>query len=129
MPKIEIIPVRFNLDKEDDRKLFEEVQKHSSSGKRNEFLKQVLYDYLMKGGTTAVRAKPALKKQLKEKLGDPVKLHAAELLELEHPLSSTSEGGLEPVAATYEGAQASGEHETPAEASSEAAGLAASFVQ
>lgn len=47
MPNIEIISLRFNLDKEDDRKLFKALQERSGSGKRNEFIKQILFTYVM----------------------------------------------------------------------------------
>ncbi len=42
MANIEIISVRFNLAKDDDRRLFEALQKRSDPGKRNEFIKQAL---------------------------------------------------------------------------------------
>ena len=40
MPNIEIISLRFNLDKDNDRRLFQVLQERSDSGKRNEFLKK-----------------------------------------------------------------------------------------
>ena len=42
MPIIEMILVRFNLDKEDDRKAFELLRKHSAPRKRNAFIKKAL---------------------------------------------------------------------------------------
>ncbi len=42
MPNIEIISLRFNLDKDEDRGLFELLQKRCDPGKRNEFLKHAL---------------------------------------------------------------------------------------
>ena len=57
MPNIEIILVRFNLDKEDDRRLFELLQKRSMPRKRNEFLKKVLLKYMTEeaGGKSVAR--------------------------------------------------------------------------
>ncbi len=44
MPNIEIISIRLNLDKDDDRKLFEQLRKQlrKVDGSRNEFLKHLL---------------------------------------------------------------------------------------
>ncbi len=50
MANIEIISVRFNLAKEDDHRLFEELQKRADPGKRNEFIKQVLLECLTNSG-------------------------------------------------------------------------------
>ncbi len=49
--------VRFNLDKEDDRRLFELLQKRSMPRKRNEFLKKVLLKYMTEeaGGKSGAR--------------------------------------------------------------------------
>ena len=57
MPNIQIILVRFNLDREDDRRLFELLQKRSMPRKRNEFLKKVLLKGMMEeaGGKSVVR--------------------------------------------------------------------------
>ncbi len=42
MPNIEMILVRFNLDKEDDRKAFELLRRHAAPRKRTAFLKKAL---------------------------------------------------------------------------------------
>ena len=57
MPNIEIILVRFNLDKEDDCRLFELLQKRSMPRKRNEFLKKALLKCMMEeaGGKSVAR--------------------------------------------------------------------------
>jgi hypothetical protein len=66
MPNIEIISLRFNLNRNNDRKLFEALQERADSGKRNEFLKQVLFDCIVEDspeGNSAVRPS---KKQARE---------------------------------------------------------------
>lgn len=69
--------VRFNLDKENDGKLFEELNKRTDSGKRNEFVKQVLFDCLVNGGKGIAPAlNTGAKKQQKMKAVPPVKLPA-----------------------------------------------------
>ena len=50
MPTIEIISLRLNLDKADDRLLFETIGERADAGKRNEFLKQALLEYLTAKG-------------------------------------------------------------------------------
>ena len=49
MPKIEIVSLRLNLDKDEDRRLWESLQSKSEPGKRNEFLKQSLLRCLSEG--------------------------------------------------------------------------------
>lgn len=129
MPTIEIISVRFNLDKENDRKLFEEVQKNVPDGKRNEFLKELLYDRFMKTGAIAGKAKPTAKKQLKNAPEASAKERAAEPPIQELPLSATPEGSSQPAAADNVTEQTLDEGKTPAETSSDGAGLARSFMQ
>jgi hypothetical protein len=48
MPTIEVIYLRFNLDKDDDRRLFEALKARTSSGKRNEYIKKLLLDCLVR---------------------------------------------------------------------------------
>ena len=129
MPTIEIMSVRFNLDKEEDSKLFEELAKHVPAGKKNEFLKQLLYDHFMKNGTVAVKAKTVPKKQAKVEAGVPEKVFTAAQPEKEHPPSPAAEAGSEPAPAATEGRSSLDEHQPPAETSSEASSLAATFVQ
>ena len=61
MPKIEIVSLRFNLDKEDDHKLFALLQYRAPSGKRSELIKQIVNSALREsaggGKSTARRAK------------------------------------------------------------------------
>ena len=61
MPNIEIISIRFNLGKDNDRRLFQILQERPDSGKRNEFLKQVLSDCLLKERPDAKQALSLLK--------------------------------------------------------------------
>ncbi len=49
MPNIEVIYLRFNLDKNDDRRLFEALKARTSGGKRNEYIKKLLLDCLVRG--------------------------------------------------------------------------------
>jgi len=72
MPNIEIILVRFNLDKEDDRRLFELLQKRSMPRKRNEFLKKVLLKRMIEeteGKSVARRTKKQPKGELEAETG------------------------------------------------------------
>ncbi len=64
MPNIEMILVRFNLDKEDDRKVFELLQKHSAPRKRNAFLKKAL----LQGLAIELGQKPAAQLTRKAKM-------------------------------------------------------------
>ncbi len=61
MPKIEIVSIRFNLDKEHDNTLFALLQKRAPARKRNEFIKQLVSSALQEnaagGKGTARRAK------------------------------------------------------------------------
>jgi hypothetical protein len=64
MPNIEMILVRFNLDKEDDRRLFELLRKRCAPRKRNEFLKKALLQCLTEETGEKPGARP-IKKQSK----------------------------------------------------------------
>ena len=61
MPKIEIVSLRFNLDKEEDNNLFLMLQKRAPSGKRSEFIKKIvssaLQESVVGGKSTARRTK------------------------------------------------------------------------
>jgi hypothetical protein len=48
MPNIEVILLRFNLDKDDDRRLFKALKTRTSSGKRNDYIKKLLLDRLLR---------------------------------------------------------------------------------
>ncbi len=50
MPNIEIIALRLNLDKEQDRELFETIKSLVDIGNRNVFLKRSLLECLTEGG-------------------------------------------------------------------------------
>jgi hypothetical protein len=71
MPAIEIISLRFNLDKEDDRKLWEELIRRIDPGKRNEFLKKLLLENILKNGDAGSQGARKPKKQLKETAHHP----------------------------------------------------------
>jgi len=73
MPNVEIISVRFNLEKDEDRRLFEELQKRSDPGKRNEFLKKVLLECLTADRVSVKPAARSFKRQTKEQAEPPDK--------------------------------------------------------
>ena len=126
MPNIEIISLRFNLDKDEDRRLFETLQKRTDPGKRNEFLKQVLLECLL-GGSAGGKAVRTVRKQHREPASPPTERLP------EFSGSETSAPGPKappkPVAPNIADEKASGGRGSPNEADSEAAGLVASFVQ
>lgn len=129
MPTIEIISIRFNLDKEDDRKLFEALQRRFDSGKRNELLKQALQGCLV-GDVQSGKpiAAPTPEKRQKAKSGQPAVSddHKASAAPRPDPESTTS--AARPLVAADEEHDLS-QHEEPAGDSSENAGVVASFVQ
>ncbi len=126
MANIEIISVRFNLAKGDDRRLFEALQKRSDPGKRNEFIKQVLLECLTDSG----RAKPVMRTPKKQSRGpapaEPVTGEHAMVIE-ETPQAA------EPVAAPVPGEPslhpAADKDTSAAVPDLEASGLVGSFVQ
>jgi hypothetical protein len=129
LPNIEIITVRFNLDKDDDRRIFEELQKRSDPGKRNDFLKQVLLGYLAgnsMGGKSGARAS---KKQTKERYGPPDDLRQPEVSRS----ALTGATGLEPPQTPVVDAPSDGPVSrmvaSAEEPDPEATGLVGSFVQ
>jgi hypothetical protein len=126
MPNIEIISLRFNLDKDEDRRLFEALQKRSDPGKRNEFLKHALLECLAQGvaGGKAVRTS---RKQAREPALPP----AVRLPEEPGPELTPAPGheAPQPVSGHIAIEQAPGGHKNGQEADSEAVGLVASFVQ
>ncbi len=71
MPIIEIISLRLNLDKEADNKLFEILKKRSDSGKRNEFIKKALLEYLSEVDVAGKPAVRAVKKADKDPVRPP----------------------------------------------------------
>ncbi len=128
MPNIEIISLRFNLDKDEDRRLFETLQKRTDPGKRNEFLKQVLLEWLS-GGDTGGKAIRAVRRQPKEPTLPPRDQRLREELGPEPTSAPGPQAPPKPAAAHGAERQASGGRESPQEADSEAVGLVASFVQ
>ncbi len=127
MPNIEIISLRFNLDKDEDRRLFEVLQKRTDPGKRNEFLKQSLLECLSGSGARGKAARTVRKQPL-----EPAYHPAERLPEVPGPETRVASGPQappKPVAAHVADEKASEVHGAPNDADSEAAGLVASFVQ
>ncbi len=129
MPNIEIISLRFNLDKDEDRRLFEALQKRSDPGKRNEFLKQVLLECLAGGGAGGKSAVRTSRKQSRETASPPAVQRLPEVPGPEHLSAPGPQAQPKPVGGHVVDEQASGGHENGQEADSEAVGLVASFVQ
>lgn len=127
MPTIEIMSVRFNLDKEEDSKLFEEIAKHVPKGEGNRFLKDLLYNHFMKGDVATVKTDPVPKKQSKEDLAGRAKAHPVALAAQERPLPLESGAGPRPATTTV--ADQGSDKQKPSETASEAAGFAGRFMQ
>jgi hypothetical protein len=73
MPDIEIISLRLNLEKGDDRRLFELLQKRVSQvdQSRNEFLKHLLLDCLLELPAEKPAARPSKEQQPCQPAGKP----------------------------------------------------------
>jgi hypothetical protein len=73
MPDIEIISLRLNLEKDDDRRLFELLQKRVSQvdQSRNEFLKHLLLDCLLELSAEKPAARPSKEQQPCQPAGKP----------------------------------------------------------
>jgi len=129
MPKIEIVSLRFNLDKEDDNRLFVLLQKRADAGKRNEFLKQLLGDALT-AGVAGDRPKARQTKKPPREPFEPIADRPAQ--EDQHP-AQTAAPGPEPGPKPATHAQTSGPDpggaSSTAEPDREAASLVGSFVQ
>ena len=124
MPVIEILSLRLNLDKEDDRRLFEILQKRADPGKRNEFMKQALLECLSEEGSGSRSNARQSRKQLKDR-AEPTANRI-------HPEVSrsvrTATAGPQPLPKPVSDAPSVG----PAvemESDSDAAGLVESFIQ
>jgi hypothetical protein len=126
MSKIEIIALRFNLDKEDDNRLFTLLQKRVPFGKRNELLKHLLALALRESATggrvTGRRAKEASREPLAGNVSlevqGPPQAPAPGTEHQPHPITDRQSGGQ-----VLGGDSSSGEPER------EAANLVGSLVQ
>jgi hypothetical protein len=129
MPNIEIISVRFNLNKDEDRRLFEVLQKRSDPGKRNEFIKQVLLRYLAGdsvGGKSVARPS---KRQSKERDGPPDEIRQPEVSGPALTVAPGVELPPKPLVDVPSDGPASSGVASAGEPDLEAAGLVRSFVQ
>ena len=129
MPNIEIISLRFNLDKDNDRKLFEALQERADSGKRNEFIKQVLFDRIMEEspeGKSAVRPPRKQARVSKEPHGVRRLSGVAETRRAAALGPQASSRPAADVAAVGQAARGQENHQEP---DAEAAGLVSQFVQ
>ena len=129
MPNIEIISLRFNLDKDNDRKLFEALQERADSGKRNEFLKQVLFDCIVEDspeGNSAVKPSKKQAKVSKEPHGVRRLSGVAETGRAAALGPQASPRPASDVAAVGQAARGQENHQEP---DAEAAGLVSQFVQ
>ena len=129
MPNIEIISLRFNLAKDNDRRLFEALQEQTDSGKRNEFIKQVLFDRIVEEIPEGKPDAGPQKKQASEPkerhgvrrlsgVSEPGRATAPDLLTSPSPAA-----GVTPVGKETHG------QEIRQEPDLEAAGLVSQFVQ
>lgn len=129
MPNIEIISVRFNLDKDEDRRLFEVLQKRSDPGKRNEFFKRALFNYLSEdseGGKSVARVS---KKQTREPARPPDDVNKPEATESGRTAAAGPHPKPRPVVDAPSDGPASSAVANAVEPDPEAAGLVGSFVQ
>jgi hypothetical protein len=129
MPNIEIISVRFNLDKDEDRRLFDVLQKRSDPGKRNEFLKKVLFNYLSEdseGGKSVARAS---KKQTREPAQPRDDVHKPEATGSGRTVAAGPHPEPKPVVDAPSDGPVSSAVANAMEPDPEAAGLVGSFVQ
>jgi hypothetical protein len=124
MPNIEIISLRLNLDKAEDRALYETIKSLVDTGNRNEFLKRSLRECLTEDGVRKATAGRA-KKQRRD-LSEPTV----------GQVFPEAPGPARPVASSitkttsYPVSRKSADNSQDQEASEkEAAGLVASFVQ
>jgi hypothetical protein len=78
--------VRLNLDKDDDRKLFDMINTRAEDGKRNENLKQWLFTALSGGNVAAVSAGKQTKRSTRK-----------ETLSVEHPAAQKPASRQSPV--------------------------------
>ena len=129
MPKIEIVSLRFNLDKEDDNRLFALLQKRADPGKRNEFLKQLLGDALT-AGVAGDRPKARQSKKPPREPFEPAADQPAP--EAQGPAQTAAPGpepGTRPAAHVQTSGPDPGAVSSTAEPDREAASLVGSFVQ
>ena len=129
MPKIEIVSLRFNLDKEDDNRLFALMQKRADAGKRNEFLKQLLGDAL----TAGVAGDRPKARHVKKPPREPVEPAADRFAQEDQSPAKTAAPGPEavprPAAHVQTNAPDPGGVSSTAEPDREAVSLVGSFVQ
>lgn len=129
MPKIEIVSLRFNLDKEDDNRLFALLQKRADTGKRNEFLKQLLCDALTAGvAGDKMKARHA-KKPIREPFEPAADRQAPEAKGPAQTAALGPEPGPKPAAYAQTGSPDSGGASCTTEPDRDAANLVGSFVQ
>jgi len=129
MPKIEIVSLRFNLDKEDDNRLFALLQRKADTGKRNEFLKQLLCDALTAGVSGDRPKSRHVKKPTREPI-EPAADRPAQ--EDQHPAQTVAPGpepGPTPAAHGQTNGPDPGGASSTTEPDREAASLVGSFVQ
>ena len=129
MPKIEIVSLRFNLDKEDDNRLFALLQKRADTGKRNEFLKQLLGEAL----TVGVSGDRTKARNARKPPREPVEsVEDQPAQEAQGPAQTSApapESGPRPAAHVQTNGPDPGGASSTAEPDREAANLVGSFVQ
>jgi len=129
MPNIEIISLRFNLAKDNDYRLFEALQEQADSGKRNEFIKQVLFDHIVEAipeGKPDARPPQKQAREPKDRHGVMRLSGVAELVRVAAPGPRSSPCPAADVATVGQAAQEQENHREP---DAEAAGLVSQFVQ
>jgi hypothetical protein len=130
MPIIEIISLRLNLDKDEDRRLFETINEQADAGKRNEFLKRILLQCLVGAGSggksSAKQTKPRIRAGADQQADQIAPAPPAQPL----PVSAPAPGPpVEPAGDRTTVKQTeTAPHEQAAD-NSEAAGLVASFMK
>lgn len=129
MPKIEFVSLRFNLDKEDDNRLFALLQKRADTGKRNEFLKQLLGEALT-AGVAGDKTKTRQTRKPPREQFEPAEDRPA--LEDQSPAQTAAPGpepGPRPAAHGQTNGPDPGDASSTAGPDREAASLVSSFVQ
>ncbi|MHB8843327.1 MAG: hypothetical protein ACYC7L_01135 [Nitrospirota bacterium] len=129
MPKIEIVSLRFNLDKEDDNRLFALLQKRADTGKRNEFLKQLLCDALTAGVAGDKTKTRQTRKPPREQFEPAADQPAQEAQEPAQTSAPGPESGPRTAAHGQTNGPDPGGASSTAEPDREAASLVGSFVQ
>jgi len=129
MPNIEIISLRFNLAKDDDRRIFEALQEKADTGKRTEFIKQVLFDRIVEENPEGKPDAGPIKKQARAPKAAPSTRPFSGTSKPGPAVASCPEASALPDALPCTVDQATQGQEDHQKHDAEAAGLVSQFVQ